>query len=384
MKTFILVLVASLTSVAFAQSSFALSDISSSPHKEAIERLVAQGVLQGYSDGTFKPTASINRAELLKMLVANTGTPSVTEFNSCFSDVSTQWFAPYVCYAKAQGWVQGYSDGTFKPAQTVNSAEALKMLIHSQGIAVMQPTHSPLPNVAQSEWFAPYVYTALQNGILAQDAYFIPGSLMNRETTALYVYRSQDAVVERPRDYIGLPVRQAEELALDTGEMFRVVQEDGQNLPVTEDYRPGRINAVVRDGIVVAYTIEGEEMSSSSHSSNSSTAEDYIGLTVSQATDLALARGTRFRVVMQDGESLPVTMDYMVGRINATVNNGIVTSYTVEGQESYDANSWKTMIDVSCTSFNDGCNTCNRMPGSGLAACTKMYCATYNQPYCLE
>lgn len=384
MKNTIFLLVAVVAACAFTHTSLALTDIDSSPHKVAIERLVDQGVLQGYSDGTFKPMASINRAELLKMLVANTYTPSVTEYNNCFSDVSTQWFASYVCYAKAQGWVQGYSDGTFKPAQTVNSAEALKMLIHSQSIAVMYPTHSPLPNVAEGEWFAPYVYTALQNGILAHDTYFIPGSLMNRETTALYVYRSQDAVVENSRDYIGLTVVQAEELALDNGVPFRVVQEDGEFLAVTEDYRPGRINAVVDNGIVTSYTVEGEELSSSSRSSDSSNTQDYIGLTVNQATELALERGTRFRVVMQDGESLPVTMDYMVGRINATVNNGIVTSYTVEGQELYDYNSWKTMIDPSCTSFNDGCNTCNRMPGSDLAACTKMYCATYNQPYCLE
>jgi hypothetical protein len=51
---------------------------------------------------------------------------------------------------------------------------------------------------------------------------------------------------------------------------------------------------------------------------------------------------------------------------------------------SYDANTWQDVIDSSCQSFFDGCNQCMRMPGSDMAACTKMYCETYAQPYCTD
>jgi hypothetical protein len=53
-------------------------------------------------------------------------------------------------------------------------------------------------------------------------------------------------------------------------------------------------------------------------------------------------------------------------------------------QVSYDANSWQDIIDSDCQSFFDWCNQCMKTPGSDVAACTKMYCETYVQPYCTD
>ncbi len=50
---------------------------------------------------------------------------------------------------------------------------------------------------------------------------------------------------------------------------------------------------------------------------------------------------------------------------------------------TYDQNSWETMIPESCASFFDGCNNCNRTPGSA-AACTRMFCEQYQEPKCLD
>jgi hypothetical protein len=57
---------------------------------------------------------------------------------------------------------------------------------------------------------------------------------------------------------------------------------------------------------------------------------------------------------------------------------------TSSEEVSYDANSWKEVIDVSCQSFFDGCNQCIRMSGSDEAVCTKMFCDTYAEPYCTD
>lgn len=57
-------------------------------------------------------------------------------------------------------------------------------------------------------------------------------------------------------EYTGLTIEAAQELARENGVMFRIVQEDGEYYAVTMDYRPGRINAVVEDGIIVSYTVE--------------------------------------------------------------------------------------------------------------------------------
>jgi hypothetical protein len=61
-----------------------------------------------------------------------------------------------------------------------------------------------------------------------------------------------------------------------------------------------------------------------------SEALDFVGLTEDAASQLARDNNTSFRVTMRDGEMLPVTMDYVPGRINAQVEERIVTSFSVE------------------------------------------------------
>lgn len=58
--------------------------------------------------------------------------------------------------------------------------------------------------------------------------------------------------------------------------------------------------------------------------------KEYLGLTESEAIELAQENGVNFRVWQRDGEIYAVTMDYVVGRITATIENGIVTDYSVE------------------------------------------------------
>lgn len=57
-------------------------------------------------------------------------------------------------------------------------------------------------------------------------------------------------------DFIGLSETEAETLAQENDVPFRVVSRDGEPLPVTMDYRPGRINADIQDGIVASFSVE--------------------------------------------------------------------------------------------------------------------------------
>ena len=121
-----------------------LSDIAGHPYQSAIEYLYAKKIVTGYDDGTYKPNATVNRAELLKILVGGNGypTPDATKYKNCFPDVKADWYAPYVCFAKEKGWVAGYPDGNFRPAQAINKVEAIKML--------MGPNFPPALNAATS------------------------------------------------------------------------------------------------------------------------------------------------------------------------------------------------------------------------------------------
>ncbi len=164
----------------------------------AIEYLVSTGTLQGYSDSTFKPEQTINRAELMKVLVAGQGIdPDSSTYSNCFPDVSTDWYSKYVCYAHAQGWVDGYPDNTFKPEQTVNKVEAAKMIVNAYGFTPAteesQATSSFMfTDVSSSDWFYGYVMALTELNIVDRDSSssYNPSDGMNRGGVAEYIFRS--------------------------------------------------------------------------------------------------------------------------------------------------------------------------------------------------
>jgi hypothetical protein len=99
------------------------------PFKGEIESLARANILKGDPSGKFRPEDSVNRAEFLKMLYAATGRQPKTIYAACFTDVvRNSWYENYVCDAasKDHGFVQGYGD-TFKPGNPVSRTEAIKM-----------------------------------------------------------------------------------------------------------------------------------------------------------------------------------------------------------------------------------------------------------------
>ncbi len=104
---------------------------------DSIEFISDKKIVKGYEDGTFKPGKLLNRAELLKILVeAKYDSSQFDSYydQSCFKDVKAkEWYTKYVCFGKHADIVEGYGDGTFKPGQTVNLVEALKMALTTFG-----------------------------------------------------------------------------------------------------------------------------------------------------------------------------------------------------------------------------------------------------------
>ncbi len=137
-----------------------LSDIENSPYKTEIQELVNKGVIHGYDDGTYKPTKEINRAEFLKIVIES-AYPKQAQGENCFSDVKTDWYAKYVCFAKSKGIIQGYPDGKFRPGRTVNYVEALKMLYLTNADAGKT-------ELVSQAWYQPYLSDANDNNIILQ------------------------------------------------------------------------------------------------------------------------------------------------------------------------------------------------------------------------
>ena len=84
------------------------------------------GLVDGYSDGTFRPDDPVGRAELVK-LVSNFFPAAAGE--SSFPDVpADHWAAGVIGWAVEEGWVTGYPDGTFQPARSVSRCEAVRLV----------------------------------------------------------------------------------------------------------------------------------------------------------------------------------------------------------------------------------------------------------------
>lgn len=111
-----------------------LSDLAESPYQTSVENLVKKGIIKGYPDGTFRPEKAINRAEFLKILLETKLRNQVSVYrageNTCFADLpsSDLWYKVYACVGKDRHIIQGYPDGTFRAADSVNKAQAAKIL----------------------------------------------------------------------------------------------------------------------------------------------------------------------------------------------------------------------------------------------------------------
>ncbi len=154
-------------------------DIRDSEFKTAIEALKNKGVVAGYDDGTFKPKNTINRAEFMKIVMG--ASVRSTSGTHCFSDVTDEWFAPFVCAGKDQGVVNGYPDGSFRPADPINVAEALKIVL--QAFQINTPAAE-----ANEAWYKPFVDYANKNNLYLR-TFDAEDKQITREDMAELVYR---------------------------------------------------------------------------------------------------------------------------------------------------------------------------------------------------
>jgi len=157
---------------------------------EAIRWLKDKGVIKGYTDGSFKPNNSLVRAEALKIvLLANNFDVrnSITRFSDIGGGV---WYSSYVSTAVQNNIVKGYTDGTFQPGKTMKKSEFLKIAILASGNSVPASiTTAPFRDVGTDAWFAPYYDFAKQHGIVRSKTDVFPLQEITRGEAAEILYR---------------------------------------------------------------------------------------------------------------------------------------------------------------------------------------------------
>jgi len=194
MKNIFVSLVLVLFSSTIAMASF--SDVSEGyRYYTSVSYLEDSGVISGYDDGTFMPDQDVNRAEALKIILSGTSVdaPELDLYELPFSDlVDDGWYLPYINTAYELGIVSGYSDDSFAPEQTVNLAEALKMLALATNADIdYELTDAPYEDVAADAWFAPYVAYAKDLNLIEpeDDGLLYPGKTLSRAELSEIIYR---------------------------------------------------------------------------------------------------------------------------------------------------------------------------------------------------
>lgn len=137
----------------------------------AITYLSEVGVLQGYSDGSFKPDQAVNRAEAVKIILEMLQVKDEAVDLNAFPDVkSDQWFAKYVAVAKQKNIISGNADGNFTPERTVIRAELMKMLLSAIGLKTETwQGQNFYADVPVNAWFNAYMNYAGKAGLITAD-----------------------------------------------------------------------------------------------------------------------------------------------------------------------------------------------------------------------
>jgi hypothetical protein len=184
-KILSLVLVLALVLGSFAFTFAATpSDVVGEDSEDAVNVLMELGVINGYPDGSFKPAGIVTRGEMAKIVICALGLDDYAAGTSSFSDMAGHWADKYVAYAVSLGIINGYPDGTFKADNTVSYDEAAKMLVAALGY-----TEDSLVGAWPVNWVTKAKVLGILDGIKAGSA----GA--NRGDIAIMTYQTLDQAI---------------------------------------------------------------------------------------------------------------------------------------------------------------------------------------------
>lgn len=134
-----------------ADNAVEFADIQGHWAEEAIAATVEDGLFAGTSDSTFSPEESVNRGMAITVIGRSALAVGAPVYASeTFEDVAySDYFAPYVGWAVQQGIVQGTSATTFEPAATITREELAVMLTN-----YIEKTGKTLPSVNEPAAYA--------------------------------------------------------------------------------------------------------------------------------------------------------------------------------------------------------------------------------------
>lgn len=132
-----------------------------------IEQAAKLGIVQGYEDQTFRPNGKVTRAEFAAMLGRALKWEQRTDADFADKDTIPQWARPYVSGAAGAGIIQGYEDGTFRPALEITRTELVVMIVRALALDVDPQAKASFADADRiPAWAEPYVAAAYDAGLI--------------------------------------------------------------------------------------------------------------------------------------------------------------------------------------------------------------------------
>lgn len=153
-----------------------------------------EGIVSGLSDGTFRPSSTVTRDALAVFLYRLAGSPAVDlPDDSPFTDIdSSTTFYTQMIWMWQEGISGGYSDGTFRPKEEVNRDVMSVFLYRYSGSPDFQaPDTSPYSDMTTGSRFFREVMWMAEEGLSTgySDGTFRPADSVTRGATVVFLYR---------------------------------------------------------------------------------------------------------------------------------------------------------------------------------------------------
>lgn len=107
------------------------NDIAKSKYKDAIKYTYDNNIVTGYSDGTFRPSDTITRSEFAVMVAR--WRKLKLDKKSDFTDAKDSWASKEIAAVAKKGWMLGTGDGKFSPEEKISYIEALTVMVRAVG-----------------------------------------------------------------------------------------------------------------------------------------------------------------------------------------------------------------------------------------------------------
>ena len=192
----VLALVMTMSLVTVSAGAVDFTDDSDIDYKEAVDVISALGIVDGYSDDSFRPDGSLTRGAAAKiicnLILGPTTASALSATTAPFKDVPvTNTFAGYITYCAQQGIIGGYGDGTFRPTGTLTGNAFMKMLLGALGY------DSSIEGYSGANWQVNVIKQAVGIGLDDGNDEFVGSEPVTREEAALYSFNMIQADLVR-------------------------------------------------------------------------------------------------------------------------------------------------------------------------------------------